>query len=40
MILLADSEGTGQNARMYRLIWTLAVRIILNARFRMVQPVS
>ena len=32
VVLLADSEGSDQPARMRRLIWALAVRICLNTR--------
>ena len=34
MILLADSEGPDQTARMRRLIWAFAVRICPKTRFR------
>ena len=34
MILLADSEGPDQTARMRRLIWAFAVRKCPKARFR------
>ena len=34
MILLADSEGPDQTARMNRLIWVFAVRIYPKTRFR------
>ena len=33
MILLADSEGPDQTARMRSLIWAFAVRICPNTRF-------
>ena len=38
MILLADSEGSDQTARMRRLIWAFAVRIYPKTRFRMERP--
>ena len=38
MILLADSEGPDQTARMRSLIWAFAVRIYLKTRFRMTRP--
>ena len=39
MILLADSEGPDQTARMRRLIWAFAVRICPETRFRMARPI-
>ena len=39
MILLADSGGPDQTARMRRLIWAFAVRICTKARFRMARPI-
>ena len=38
MILLADSEGPDQTARMRRLIWAFAVRICQKTRLRMALP--
>ena len=38
MILLADSEGPDQTARMRSLIWAFIVRISPKIRFRIVQP--
>ena len=38
MILLADSEGPDQTARMRRLIWAFAVRICLKTCLRMTRP--
>ena len=35
MILLADSEGPDQTARMRSLIWAFAVRMCPNTYFRM-----
>ena len=35
MILLEDSEGLDQTARMRRLVWAFAVRIYSKTRFRM-----
>ena len=37
MVLLADSEGPDQTARMRSLIWAFAVRISPKTRFRMVK---
>ena len=39
MIVLADSEGPDQTARMRRLIWAFAVRICPKTRFRMALPI-
>ena len=39
MILLADSEGLDQTARMRSLIWAFAVRICSNSRFRILRPI-
>ena len=39
MILLADSAGPDQTARMHRLIWVFAVRIYPKIRFRMELPI-
>ena len=38
MILLANSEGPDQTARMRRLIWAFAVRVCPKTRFRMAMP--
>ena len=38
MILLSDSEGPDQTARMRRLIWAFAVRIYPKTRFRTARP--
>ena len=40
MILLADSEGPDQTARMRRLIWAFPVRLCPKARFRMARPME
>ena len=40
MILLTDSEGPDQTARMRSLIWAFAVRICPKTRFRMSQRIS
>ena len=37
--VLAGSEGSDQTAQMRRLIWTFAVRIGPNTRFRMAWPI-
>ena len=39
MILLADSEGPDQTARMRSLIWAIAVRICPKTRFRVARPI-
>ena len=39
MILLADSEGPDQAARMRSLIWAFAVRICPKTSFRMARPI-
>ena len=39
MILLVDSEGPDQTARMHSLIWAFAVRIRSTTRFRMARAV-
>ena len=40
MILLADSEGPDQTARMRRLLWAFAVRICPRTQFRKPRPNS
>ena len=40
MILLADSEGPDQTARMRRLIWAFAVRILPKVCFRMARAIK
>ena len=40
MVLLADSEGPDQPARMRRLIRAIIVRICPKTRFRMARPIS
>ena len=39
MILLVDSEGPDQTARMRMLIWDVAVLIRPETRFRMARPI-
>ena len=39
MILLTDSKGSDQTARMYSPIWVFAVRICPKTRFRMARPI-
>ena len=38
-ILLTDSEGPDQTARLRSLIWTFAVRICPKTRFRIARPI-
>ena len=40
MILLADSGGPDQTARMRRLIWAFAIRLCPKACFRMARPME
>ena len=39
MILLVDSEGPDQNARMCRLIWAFAVHLCPKTHICMMQPI-
>ena len=39
MILLADSKGPDQTARLRSLIWAFVVRICPKTRFRLVRPI-